>query len=330
MMNKNIFPDVPDVVHNAVLDALDSLEYHGMQDDNIISMRSSGQNRRRRRAHLPKVAAACITCFLVSGITVSAVGAVNAYRQRMEAMDLETMEEYYQIADAGEATELNRPYTEDESKRYDELNRKYESGSILPLSEVTYIQSAEEYSGTGVALDTTCRTLYLPEDALTDEELLQIIDLHHKEAYSINHIATERLTERLKNGSSWYERMEQMSDDMVTEVYLAMFGNKLDVGGGSNRPMSEAENSRYEELKQRYEEEGLFAVSDITIITTPEEYTGNGIALCSEDSTYYFPETELTDEELLQYIDFEHKANYCLDRIRYDIDLGLRTGYPEW
>lgn len=324
-MNKNIFPNIPDVVHNAVLDALDSLESSG-HDSNIIFMGKASGKTRKARSHYPKIAAACIACFLVFGATASAMGIVNAYRQRMEAMDEQEIAENYQIACAGETTEMNRPYTESERQRYEELNSRYESGSILPQSQMAYIQSAQEYSGTGVAMDTTCYTLYLPQEELTDEELLQIIDQHHKTAYSINQTAKEILI----NEYPWRERMEQMSDEEVDCVYLAMFGSKLDVSGCYNRPMSESESSRLEELTRKYEEDRLYASEDITVISSPEEYTGVGIALCSKDSCYYFPEAELTDEDLLQYIDFEHRTTYCLDRIHQDIQMGFRTGYPEY
>lgn len=325
MMNKNIFPNVPDVVHNAVLDTLDSLE-SGTHDSNIISMKKAYRPAKKSGSRFSKAVVACIACFLVFGVTASAMGIVNAYRQRMEAMDEQEITENYQIANAGEATEMNRPYTENERIRYEELNSRYESGAILPQSQMTYIQSAQEYSGSGVAMDTTCRTLYLPQEELTDEELLQIIDQHHREAYSIDRKAAEILI----NEHPWYERMEQMSDEEVDRVYLAMFGSKLDVSGGYSRPLSESESSRLEELSRKYEEECLYASEDITVISSPEEYTGVGIALCSMDSSYYLPETELTDEDLLQYIDFEHKTNYCLDRIHHDIQMGFRTGYPEY
>lgn len=316
-MNQNIFPDVPDVVHGAVLDALDSLE-GGAHDGKMISM---GKAHRQART-----AAACIACFLIFGATASAMGIVNAYRQRMEAMDEQEIEEIYQIAATNETTEMNRPYTADEWRRYEELNSRYESGSILPQSQMAYIQNPQEYSGTGVAMDTTCSTLYLPQEELTDEELLQIIDQHHKIAYSIN----QKGAEILINEHPWYERMEQMTDEEVDYVYLSLFGCKLDVSGGYSRPMTESETSRLEELTRKYEEECLYASEDITVISSPEEYTGVGIALCSKDGNYYFPETELTDEDLLQYIDFDHKSYYCLDRIHQDIQMGFRTGYPEY
>lgn len=38
----------------------------------------------------------------------------------------------------------------------------------------------------------------------------------------------------------------------------------------------------------------------------------------------------MNGEDLLQYIGFEHKTTYCLDRIHQDIQMRFRTGYPKY
>ena len=43
---------------------------------------------------------------------------------------------------------------------------------------------------------------------------------------------------------------------------------------------------------------------------------------------YYLPDRTLTDEECLQIIDMDHKAHYSLDKIAYEVSMGLRTHYP--
>lgn len=131
------------------------------------------------------------------------------------------------------------------------------------------------------------------------------------------------------NNAEWMSRMEAMDDQMVDEIYLTMFSGKSEVSGAYSRMLTENENSRYTKLRTSYEKEGLYTTSEPAIIQTPEEYTGEGVAICVMDSMFYFPESELTDEELLQLIDFEHKASYCIERIGEEVEMGLRTGYPK-
>ena len=307
-MRKSVFKEVPDVVHNAVLDALDSLE----------------DNKKQNNFRMPRIAVACLAGFLIVGITVSAAEVISLYRQRMEEMDKTEEEIYYNIALAGETTSLNRPYTAEERARYDQLEQEYKTNGRFPESQLRYLPEGDVYDGIGVMLDTTSRTLYLPEESLTDEELLEIIDYNLKLSYSIYDLNKERII----NGDNWESRMELLDDAEVDEVYLITCSTRADVSGGYNRMLTADEQSRYEELTRRYEEEGLYTTLEPTVIWKPEEYAGEGIAICVFDAGYYLPETELSDEELLQIIGYEHKTRYCLSRINQEVMLGLRDGYP--
>ena len=326
MLNKNIFGEVPEVVDNAVRNTLASLEEH-TDFRNIESLKSNKNSRVRKRNTIRiSWAAVCLICFLVSGITVSAMGFLNLYRQRMEEMGTELMDQYYEDALAGETTEQNRSYTAEERMRYEELNEKYERNGLFPKSQISYVQNAEEYEGKGVALNQENRTLFLPEESLTDEEILEIIDYHHKLTYSIY----EKNEERIRNGSNWESRLAEMDDQAVDEVYLAMFTGEGETSGAYCRNLTENENVRYQELNEKYEKENLYTVSEPSVIRSSEEYAGTGVAICSKNSTFYFPEEELTDEELLQIIDFEHKASYCIDKIYQQVQMGLREDFPHY
>lgn len=318
-MNNMIFKEVPEVVHNAVLNALDSLE-----EKNVISFPKTGGEKKRHTLRIPKIAVACMVCFLVTGITVSAVGIVNSYRQRMEAMDNKEIEEYYTLACVGETNEYNRSYTAEERDRYTRLEKAYETSSLFPEAELNYISEGSVYDGNGVALDTSTGTIYLPDRELTDEELLVIIDFNHKLVYSIYQTNQERI---LRDGG-YESRLALMDDAEVDRIYLVTCSTTAHCSGGYNRALSGEEEARYAELVRRYEEEGLYTDTEPTVIWKPGEYTGEGIAICVQDGNYYLPDTELTDDQLLQIIDYQHKIPYCLDRIHNEIMMGLRDGYP--
>lgn len=318
-MRKKVFKEVPEIVHNAVLNALDSLE-----EREVMSVSEIGGQRQRHILRIPKIAAACMVCFLVTGITVSAVGIVNSYRQRMEALDGKEIEEYYDVAKAGDTDELNRPFTVEEMARYTQLENAYETGGLFPESNLSGLPKGSAYDGSGVAVDTSTRTIYLPDRELTDEELLEIIDFNHKLAYSIYQTNQDRIL----SGDGWESRLALMDDAEVDRIYLVMYSTKADVSGGYNRILSGEEKSRYEELVRCYEEEGLYTNSEPAVIWKPGEYSGEEVAVCVQDGNFYLPDAELTDDQLLQIIDYEHKGTYCLSRIHDEITLGLREGYP--
>lgn len=356
-MNRDeIFREVPDVVHEAVLTALDSLEpekvrirKNKLQDCGqpaaaaqkagrhrtagfqkaVPSPGTSDQKSLRSRSgqhafRFSRAAAVLLACFLAAGATVLAAEGIRLYRQRMEEMDAKEIETYYETALAGEATESNRPFTAEEQTRYDTLLPQYENNGLFPQAALACLDEGEPYGGEGVFLDPSARKLYLPDRALTDEELLEIMDFHHRVDYSIYQLNQAQIL----SGDGWESRMAQLSDERVSEIYLNMFDNPMPTSGSRSRPLTESEQSRYDALETQYEEEGLYIEPEIPIIHAPEEYAGTGVALCTADSTYYMPEAELTDEELLQIIDYDHKADYCISRIGQEVMLGLRKGYP--
>lgn len=329
MLNKNMFGEVPEIVHDRVAYTLELLETgsektYGKGADKV-SYISGRQRWTKGRIRLPKAAVACLACLFVSGLTVSAMSVVSLYRQRMEEMNAEMLEEFYQIADAGEATTFSRPYTDNEEVRHGELSLEYENEGVFPESQITYLEDAGEYKGEGIGLDASSRTLYLPENELSDEELLEIIDFEHRISYSIY----EQNEERSANGSDWQSRMAEMDAQEMDEVYLIMFSGNSEISGAYSRELSETEKEAYAKLVTCYEEEGMTVQEEVAVIQTSEEYEGTGVAVCEENSTFYLSESELTEEELLQIIDFEHKASYCMEKINQEIDLGLREGYPQ-
>lgn len=336
-VNKEIYGEVPEVVHNAVLNALDSLDtlepcastrkVAAVVGKSAVGKRPAGKKRAVSR--LPRIAVASVACLLLCGITASAVGVINEYKQRMKDMDQDTVEQYYEIVMAGQTEETigqNRHYTEQERVRYEALNEAYEKNGLFPEVQIPYLQDADAYTGEGLALDPSTDTLYLPDRELSDEELLEIIDLQHKIVYSIYKWNEAKIV----SGSDWQRRMAALSDEEVDEIYLTTCSTTNDVSGGYNREMSESEERRYGELMEGYEQDGLFVDQEMPVIQTPAEYDGRGIAICVETGSYYFPERELTDEELLQLIDLQHKESYCLDRLLREVQMGLREGYPHF
>lgn len=152
-----------------------------------------------------------------------------------------------------------------------------------------------------------------------------IIDYNHKMTYSIY----EKNQERILAQGDWESRMASMTDEEVDRVYLAYCASNAETGGGYSRELSQTESQRYEELKERYEREGIYPDPEVSIIKKEDDYTGIGVAFCEENSTYCLPDRELSDLELLQIIDFDHKISYCFDRIYNEIQMGLREGYPQ-
>lgn len=310
MSVKNIWNDVPQTVHNKVLETLDSLEKSKLK----LSKRST----------FYKVAAACMIVVCVSGITVYAAEAIHSYKQRMLEMNKQQLEEYYAAAFPSHTIQFSRDLTKQEERRYKELKEAYETEGAFPTGAVKYLEDISDYRGKGIALYAPTGILYLPDKNLSDEEILQVIDFFHKVHYSIYALNEERKIAE----NPWLERLQTLTDEEVDKAYIAMYTGEVEVSGRMSRKLSIDEEARYNELIICYEEENWIPGGEILVIETAEEYTAETVALCRKDSTFYLPERALTDEEFLQIIDMNHKASYSISRIGEEIRMGFRTGYP--
>lgn len=116
-------------------------------------------------------------------------------------------------------------------------------------------------------------------------------------------------------------RMEAMNEKEMEAYFVQMYTTKVGVDN-YNRPYTDSEKSRMKELRASYEEQALFPKGLLTMISEPEEYKGKGVAFYGDTTTFFFPDKEMSDEELLQIIDFMYKRDYSLQAMNEKIAAG--------
>ena len=112
--------------------------------------------------------------------------------------------------------------------------------------------------------------------------------------------------------TKYYQRMQSVSKQEKGQMLEGVDHSRADAESYS-RPLSEKEQKRYEELVKAYEA-GQFPEGQLCTVQTAQEIGQNRqkIWYCYEQGMYYIPDTELTDEQLLQIIDFREKMDYTL------------------
>lgn len=112
------------------------------------------------------------------------------------------------------------------------------------------------------------------------------------------------------------ERMEEVPKEEIRTVVEQLDAQNVD-GDSYTRPYTEAEKMRMEKLYEQYQN-GTFPEGEILQVDSEEEAEAHEFCFLTTTSVFYLPaDRELTDEEILQKIDFEHKRNYAL-RERYE------------
>ena len=195
---------VPESLDAKVENILDGLETEKKDSKNTDGKRVNQTvcHYGFRRIVIPAAA-----CLLLASVTVTASG---LYRARMESMNHEKLETYFSgLQDADVAADsYSRPLTDGEKNRLEELRQAYLEEGYFPQKELAMLDSPEKYKK-GVAFYAVRSTFFLPEEEMTEEELLELIDFREKRDYSL-----AKITEEIEAGDYEYVKTE---DSAVSE-----------------------------------------------------------------------------------------------------------------
>ncbi|MCM1087755.1 MAG: hypothetical protein NC419_06335 [Muribaculaceae bacterium] len=165
-----------------------------IKEDMQRDMIQNVKNKKGQKVYwMKKAAAAAVVVAAIGAASIPVSAFVNSVvRERMEKLpqeDLDTMTAEVDNQQA-EANSQTRAYTEREEHRMEELYLEYQTG-VFPEGELLRVDSVEEAKQHEFCFLTTEAVFYLPDRELTDEELLEIIDLNQKKNYALEKRAEE-------------------------------------------------------------------------------------------------------------------------------------------
>lgn len=213
---------VPESLDAKVENILDGLETEKKDSKNTDGKRV---NQTVRHYGFRRIVIPAAACLLLASVTVTASG---LYRARMESMNHEKLETYFsglQEADVA-ADSYSRPLTDGEKNRLEELRQAYLEEGYFPQKELAMLDSPEKYKK-GVAFYAARSTFFLPEEEMTDEELLELIDFREKRDYSL-----AKITEEIEAGDYEYVKTEDsaVSEEMSQTEDSVVLGEMSQTG----------------------------------------------------------------------------------------------------
>lgn len=107
------------------------------------------------------------------------------------------------------------------------------------------------------------------------------------------------------------ERMESLSDDFLAEE-MERINTQEEEASKTSREYSASEKERMEQLYSQYRQEGLFPKQQLLRVAKESEAEGAELFYVYSDRCFHLPVRELTDEELLEIIDYEVMENYVV------------------
>lgn len=187
-----------------------------MQEDIIVNIQNRMEQGKKRTWNLRKMAAVAATVAVAAGVIGLPARAVVSSLVR-ERMDSVSKEEVKDIGDMVQNQEANadgfsREYSAGEKERNRELWQAYENGTF-PEGVIAQVDSEDAVVEGTLCYDRSAGVFYLPDQEMTDEELLQIIDFQHKMEYAV--INSGAVTEDEKAA---YRAEEERKRNIVKEA----------------------------------------------------------------------------------------------------------------
>lgn len=276
----------------------------------------------RKFSTISKVAIIFGVLFVLSGSTFFSVKAYISHMEKLRDIPDEEIIDLYENVFQHDSSYMSRPMTDTEDSRYAKLYDLYCRDMAEPEGEVAVISSKTVYQGKGLAFSTEDGILYVPESEMSDEEILQMIAFNQ-----LKHYVVYDAYAKASNPLYYMNYLEQMTMQEVDEIYIDYYSANTDTSFCS-RELSFDELARRKALKTLYKNSGKLPEHTIPLIQNESDYKGEGIAFCISNCTYYFPDTDLSDEQLLELIDFQIKVDYCRRRIEDEIERGVRSDWP--
>ncbi len=153
--------------------------------EDLLKNLSDDEEVRIERRFLPKVAVIIICVFLIGAPVTYA--AVQEYIARLEAIpekEIEAIDEKIQSANV-DADTYSRELTEQERERMQELRKQYEKKGKFPEGKILQVDKVADVDKNKFCYCYENSTFYLPQEELTDEQLLQIIDLQYIRDFAV-------------------------------------------------------------------------------------------------------------------------------------------------
>ena len=109
----------------------------------------------------------------------------------------------------------------------------------------------------------------------------------------------------------YIQRMNSLNEEEML-TYNSEVQNTDKEADSFSRQLSKLERDKMLEFREEYETEGRFPTKEILKVQKKSEVVHGELCFCVENSTFYLPKQELTDDELLQIIDFMEKHDYSV------------------
>ena len=109
----------------------------------------------------------------------------------------------------------------------------------------------------------------------------------------------------------YHEKMQSITQE-DKKNYNETVQNSEKAGDSYSRSLTKQEEERMQSLRIAYEKRGKFPENKIREVSKKKDIRENELAFCTENSTFYLPQETLTEEQILEIVDYMEKRDYSV------------------
>jgi len=111
------------------------------------------------------------------------------------------------------------------------------------------------------------------------------------------------------------KRMESMPQEEV-KGYVEDINNdsSVTISGSWSRELTNDESLRLAELERKYYGENLFPEQEVQRVKALSDWDGKSVCYVEEDNLLHLPDAEMSDDQLLMFIDYSAKKDYVIEK----------------
>ena len=193
------------------------LEYTEKIDRVLEGLSEKTEIRRKSVSYLKYAAALLLFAVLT---TTGTQAAVNLYSKHMTEMNEGEKKDLNKKTQSEKADEdsFSRELTGEEQERLEKLRNKYETEGVFPQEKLLEVEKIKDVPDQRPVYCYENSTFYLPEEMLTRQQMLQIVDFWERRDYAVS-MENKQAEEKSKDQNISQEKAIEIAKEYAEKLY---------------------------------------------------------------------------------------------------------------
>lgn len=193
------------------------LEYTEKIDRVLEGISEKTEIRRKPVSYLKYAAALLLLAVLT---TTGTQAAVNLYSKHMTEMNEGEKKDINRKTQSAKNDEdsFSRELTGEEQERLEKLRNKYETEGVFPQEKLLEVEKIKDVPDQRLVYCYENSTFYLPEEMLTRQQMLQIVDFWERRDYAVS-MENKQAEEKSKDQNISQEKAIEIAKEYTEKLY---------------------------------------------------------------------------------------------------------------